>query len=166
MADLLETEKQVNSLRLARNTVSSKMHHCAASQKWPVAVPECFGVYLRRLRWRKLLVTRCLDQTAFPLQTERPCLLLRKHSTYSLAEPHAAFKKAKKSVFSLLRETPQRDCSCATLPRPNVSRQGKGNIVSLPCKAASSACGKPRSMAHTIANSQEYSFPSWMFSPV
>lgn len=49
--------------------------------------------------------------------------------------------------------------------QPSVSRQGKGNIASLPCKAPRSACSKPRSMAHTTANSQAYSFPSRICFP-
>lgn len=167
LADLQGMEKGINSSLLTRNTVSSKRHHCEASQKWLDAVPECFGVYLTHLQWRKWLVTE-LDAYTKQFSPCKP-----KDCTYCLGniEPTVwlshvpLLKKAKKSVFSLLCGTPQRDYSCATLPKPNVSRQGKGNIASLPCKAPSSACGKPRSMAHTIANSQEYSFPSWICFP-
>lgn len=56
--DLQDVRNQENSLHLARNTVSSKKHHCAASQKWLDAIPESFRVYLTHLRWRKWLCTQ------------------------------------------------------------------------------------------------------------
>lgn len=37
--------------------------------------------------------------------------------------------------------------------------------MSLPCCTPCSACSKPRSVAHTTASSQQYSFPSWMCFP-
>lgn len=78
IAGLQEMEKPVNSLRLARNTVSSKTHRCAASQKWLDAAPECFGVYPIRLRWGRWSVT----QLAASAKQLSPC----KHedSTYCL----------------------------------------------------------------------------------
>lgn len=56
--DLQEVGNQVNSPHLARNMVSSKKHHCAASQTWLGAVPESFRVYLPHLWWRKCLCTQ------------------------------------------------------------------------------------------------------------
>lgn len=56
--DLQEVGNQVNSPHLARNTVSSKKHHCAASQKWLDAVPEGFRVYLTHLWWKRWLCTQ------------------------------------------------------------------------------------------------------------
>lgn len=82
--------------------------------------------------------------------------LLISEETFTL---QSGFPEGKEiCFFPQLHETPRRDISRATLPRPNVSRQGKGNIVSLPCSTPCSACSKPRSVAHTIASSQEYSF--------